>query len=228
MSVSVTNPPASIHFHDGSREIVLRQAKLDHVEVLVEAIEESLDALRQFMPWAHSPQTIEVQTERLTKLVQGQGDNQENVYHFFDGVDGPFLGCLGIHSARMLNPAGLEIGYWCRSGRAGEGWTTLACQCIVVLGLDYFGSERIQCVYNEANLGSGHVVRKVGFREEARLRNYEHQPSENQRAAGALGGPYAVMNALFPEDRTGLDWYPGVASRLKVFSAAGQRAEPQF
>lgn len=226
MSVSFTNPPSSIRFHDGSREIVLRRCELAHVEVLVEAIEESLGALRQFMPWAHYPQTIEVQTERLTKLAHGQGDKAETVYHFFDGIDGPFLGCLGIHSSRMCNPKGFEIGYWCRSGRTGEGWTTLACQCMVALGLDYFGSERIQCVYNEANTGSGHVIRKVEFREEARLRNYEHQPSENQRAAGSLMAPYAVMNAIFPEDRTALAWYPAVASGLKVFDAAGQQVAP--
>jgi RimJ/RimL family protein N-acetyltransferase len=179
------------------------------------------------MPWAHTDQTVEVQTERITTLVEERGAKGDLVYHFFDGEDGPFVGCIGVHQARMLNPKGFEIGYWCRSGRAGEGWTTLAARCLVVLGFDYFGFERIQCVYNEANISSCSVVRKVGFHEEARLRNFEAQPTEEQRAAGSLVQPYCVMCALFPEDRAQLAWYPTIASGLQAYDVDGvQVAQP--
>ena len=143
------------------------------------------------------------------------------LFNVFEREGGPLLGCIGMHAARVLNPNGFEIGYWIRSTDHGRGLATLATQCVVVAGFECLGSERIQCVYNEANAASGAVVRKVGFVVEGRMRNYEHQPTPELRAAGSETQPLTVITGLCPEHRPQLAWYGQVSRSLSVLDREG-------
>ncbi|HJM56641.1 MAG TPA: GNAT family N-acetyltransferase [Planctomycetota bacterium] len=225
MTLSFDNPPSLLRHDDGQRQLILRLARVDDAEAVVEAAQESLAALREFMPWPHFPQTVEVQRKRLAGLEEGHGTGGDIVFHLFEEEGGPFVGCIGLHR-RALNPRAFEVGYWVRTSAAGRGIATLAARCAVVLGLEYFACQRIQCVYNEANAASGRVVKNVGFAEEGRLRLFEDQPTDEMRSNGYKAQPMAVMNALFSEDRERLDWYPGVRSALTVLDRNGSVALP--
>lgn len=225
MTLSFDNPPSLLRHDDGQRQFILRLARADDAEVMVEAAEESLAALREFMPWSHSPQTVEVQRKRLAGIEEGHGAGGDIVFHLFGEEGGPFVGCLGLHR-RALNPRAFEVGYWVRTSAAGQGIATLATRCAVVLGFECFDCQRIQCVYNEANTASRRVSSKVGFAEEGRLRLYEDQPTDEMRSNGFKAQPMAVMNALFSEDRDRLEWYPGISSALTVLDGSGSVVWP--
>ena len=198
----------------------MREARVSDAPAMVEAIHESLGDLKRFMPWAHHPQTVAVQRARIEEF-QTAAHTTDLHYNIFEREDGPLLGCIGMHATRVLNPTGFEIGYWIRSANHGQGLATLASQCAVIAGFECLAAERIQCGYNEANATSQAVVRKVGFLVEGRLRNYEHQPTLEQRAAGCQTQPLTIMTGLCPEHRTQLAWYPHVSRSLTVLDRKG-------
>ena len=209
-------PPSMLRYDDGQRRLVLRPARVADTEEVVAAIAESLAELRAFMPWAHMPQTEAVQRRRMTELEAELGQGHDLILHLFEGEGGPFVGCLGLHGARSLNPMCAEIGYWVRSGCTGRGIVTLAVRCAIVYAFETLGLNRIQCGYNEANLASARVNAKAGFEVEGRLRFFEGRPTAQARADGSRMGPCTVMTALFPEDRGRLTWYSEVAASLTV------------
>jgi RimJ/RimL family protein N-acetyltransferase len=221
MTLSLNNPPGRVVYEDGGRRLELRPARVAHAAELVEAITESEAELAAFMTWVHLPQTLELQQERLEKLESRSGVGAALVFHLYDHAEGPLQGCLGLMNQRTLNPLALEIGFWIRTSAAGRGIITLATQCAVVLGFECMGLERIQCGYNEGNMGSARVCQKVGFLEEARLRYFDTQPTDETRAKGFRTQPYNVLCALFPDDRSRLNWYPGVSGALTVESEEG-------
>ncbi len=227
MTLSFNHAPSRVHYDDGQRQLILRPAHLSDAPELVAALHESLAELRQFMPWAHFPQTIQVQEKRLKELEADHGSGGDIVFHIFEREDGPYLGCIGLHGSRVINPLGFEIGYWTRTSAAGRGLITLATQCALVLGFECFGSQRIQCGYNEENKASERVNQKVGFSHEARLRYFEPQPTDEMRANGCQMGPSMVMTALFEDDRSRLDWYPAVSAALTVYGPEGSVVWPQ-
>ena len=136
------------------------------------------------------------------------------------------VGCIGLMGARVLNPLGLELGYWTRSSAAGRGLMTLGAKCAVVLAFECMGFERVQCGFNENNVASQRVCEKVGFKEEARLRFFEQQPTDELRAQGYRLGPRTVMSALFRDDRPNLPWYPATAGALSAMDAQGALGWP--
>ncbi len=225
MPLSFANPPSTLLYDDGDRTLVVREARVSDVPALVDAIQSSLPELKRFMPWAHQPQTLAIQQARIEGFQSAEVPADLH-YNIFEREDGPLLGCIGMHSARVLNPNGFEVGYWIRSSDHGRGLATLATRCVVVAGFECLGAARIQCGYNEANAASGAVVHKVGFFVEGHMRNYEHQPTPEKRAAGCETQPLTVITGLCPEHRAQLAWYPHVSGSLTVLDRKGARYWP--
>jgi RimJ/RimL family protein N-acetyltransferase len=206
--------PSQIRLRTAELDLVFRDAALDDLVPLLEAIEESLPQFKQFMIWSHMPQTPEFQRARLEQMKEPSWRANNRIYHILSPDEGRFLGCIGLHAGRVINPKGFEIGFWVRSSEAGRGIITAATRAMVVLGFEKLGAERIQCGYNEANHASARVSQKVGFRKEARLRNFEPTPSAAQRADGCLAANAMLLGALFPDDRDHLAWYAQTRDQL--------------
>lgn len=219
------HPPPTLRFGDGTRSLVLRPAKVADATALIEAFEESREALKEFMPWAHMENTVPQQEERLAATEKAHKDGGDVVFHLFDQDDGRFLGCVGLHY-RTLNRRGVEIGYWVRTSAVGQGIVTLATQCLCVLVFDYLGYDRYQCAYNEANKGSRRVNEKVGFQVEGRHRNFETRSTDEMRANGCQLTSYTIITALVPDDIPQLTWYPAIQAGLTVASEEGYVLAP--
>ena len=219
------HPPPTLRYADETRSLVLRPGRVADATALIEAFEESREALKEFMPWAHMENTVPQQEERLAAMEKAEIDGGDVVFHLFDEGGGRFLGCAGLHY-RALNPRALEVGYWVRTSAAGQGIVTLATQCLCVLVFDYLGYDRLQCAYNEANEGSRRVNEKLGFHVEGRHRNFQTTPTEEMVANGCRMTSVTVSTALVPDDIPGLTWYPAIQAGLTVEDAAGQIVVP--
>ncbi len=217
MTLSFKNPPTLITYDDGNTQLVLKPARVVDAAPLVTAIEESLTELRQFMPWAHYPQTLEAQTKRLDLIEKEFGKNKDLIFHIYRPKDKALIGCIGMHLGKTHNPRAFEIGFWTRTQEAGKGYISLATQCITVLGFAYFQSQRIQICHNAANHGSARVCDKLGFHKEAELHLFEEQPTRIMLEQGYQMNPTAVLNALFLKDREAQPWYTKVKDALKVY-----------
>lgn len=214
------HPPARIVFRDASRTLTLRPWNLSDIDRLKRAVEESTEALKPYMPWAHEAPTREGEYALIAGFQANYWAGRDYVYGCFSD-DGTVLGGAGLHARVPLNPRGLEVGYWCHSAHAGRGWTTLAAQMLTVLAFDHFACDRLQVIHTEANGASRRVVEKCGFRYEATLRGLSGQVSDKVRAGGYLGeGPHRQY-ALLPDDLAGLAWLDHVRAHTTFIDALG-------
>ena len=64
-----------------------------------------------------------------------------------------------------------EIGYWCRTGMTGRGYTTEAVRGIAAFAFDALGAKRVEIRCDPLNRLSARVAERAGFHLEGELRN---------------------------------------------------------
>ncbi len=218
--VDRTRPPSRLVYRDGARHLELRPWALGDIDALIAAIVASVAELRRFMPWSHGPVTREVYYPLVARFQADHWAGREYVLGMFS-EGGEVLGGVGLHPRVALNPAGLEVGYWCHSAHAGRGWTTLATRMLVALAFDRFGCDRFQVIYDEANVGSRRVIEKCGLVFEGVARRATAAVAPELRGGGYAGTGRHRVHALTSDDLAGLDWLEDVRANTTVYDALG-------
>jgi len=192
---------------------VLRCWEPADAPLLKAAVDASLDELQAWMPWAHrDPEPVEQKVDLLRRF-RGQFDLGENyVYGILSPDESAVLGGTGLHTG--VGDNALEIGYWIRSDRTGEGLATEATAALTRVAFEVVEVQRLVVRVDPENRPSLTVPRKLGFVEEGTLRRVLHGPD------GAPGQRDAVVFALLPEEYPGS---PAASARVEAFDAAGQR-----
>ncbi|HXZ99013.1 MAG TPA: GNAT family N-acetyltransferase [Candidatus Binatia bacterium] len=148
------NPPEEIPLGD----LTLRRWRAADAEALNRAIDESLEHLRPWMPWAG---TVSVDQRRAT-LARWERDWEQGgdlVWGLFDR--GAVLGSFGLH--RRLGPNGLEVGYWVHAGHTRRGLATAGAAAMTSVAFDVPGIELVEIHHDRANIASEGIPRKLGF-----------------------------------------------------------------
>ena len=137
--------------------------------LLKDAVDSSLDHLRQWMPWAYDePQEID-QKAALLRRFRGLFDlGQDFIFGIFDADESEVLGGSGLHT--RSGEGGLEIGYWVRADRTRRGIATSVAAVLTRVGIELAGADRIEILVEAGNEPSATIARRLGFREEAVLR----------------------------------------------------------
>jgi RimJ/RimL family protein N-acetyltransferase len=179
--------------------------------LLKEAVDASLDHLRHWMPWAHAePQALPEKVELLRGFRAHFDLGKDFVYGIFSPDESEVVGGTGLH--RRSFEGVLEIGYWIRASRVGEGLATEATAAVTRAGFEVAGAARIEIRVDPENAASLTIPRKLGFVEEGTLRGVLHGPD---------GTPLqrdAVVFALLAEEFPGS---PAASVALRAFDAGG-------
>lgn len=177
-----------------------------------EAIDSSLDELREWMPWAlDEPQPVEQKSELLRRF-RGQFDLGETfVYGLFSRDESEVVGGSGLHT--RVGPDAFEIGYWIRTSRAGQGLATEVTAALTRVGFELCGADRIEIHTEPGNERSIRIPLKLGYAEEARLRRRLYPPPGGEPRD-------MVVFSLFRSDYPGT---PASSAQLEAFDAAGNR-----
>ena len=177
-----------------------------------EAIDSSLDELRQWMPWAlNEPQTLEEKIELLRRF-RGQFDLGEAfVYGLFTSDESEVVGGSGLH--RRVGEGAFEIGYWIRTSRAGQGLGTEVTAAITRVGFEVCEVDRIEIQCEPKNERSMRIPRKLGYAEEARLRRRLYAPPGGEPRD-------VVVFTLFRDTYPGT---PAASAQLEAYDALGSR-----
>ena len=101
-----------------TERLVVRSPSTDDADGLKEAVNESLEALRPWMPWANQPMTLDEARENCTKAMKKFEEGSDHRLHFFLKETGMFVGGSGLHRIDWDVPRA-EIGYWIRSSQSG-------------------------------------------------------------------------------------------------------------
>jgi RimJ/RimL family protein N-acetyltransferase len=161
--------------------LVIRCWQPQDAGLLKDALDQSLDHLRPWMPWAHEePQPLEHKVGLLREFRARFDAGDDFVYGVFDPGERSVLGGAGLH--RRIGEHGLEIGYWIRADSVGRGLATEAAAGLTRAGLAVAGIDRIEIHCDPRNQASAAVPRKLGFTHEAtlprRLRDADGTPRD--------------------------------------------------
>lgn len=133
-------------------------------------MKESLDELRLWMPWAEGHKTVADSEESARRArVEFLERSDLRLHIFLKGTD-TLVGSSGLHRIDWTVPK-FEIGYWCRTGYSGRGYTTEVVRGIVAFAFEELGANRLEIQCDPDNLPSRRVAEKAGFRLEGKLRN---------------------------------------------------------
>ncbi len=146
-----------------SGPVTLRRYREDDLDALLAAVTESAGHLRPWMPWAESI-SHSAQAEFLAQAERDWADGTAYNYAIWAG---PVL-AGGISLMARIGPGGLEIGYWVRQACTRRGLTTAATAALVEQAFRLPGVDRVEIVYDELNVASGGVPRKLGFTQVGR------------------------------------------------------------
>jgi RimJ/RimL family protein N-acetyltransferase len=138
---------------------VVRRHRLDDLDALQQAIEESRDHLRPWMVWAD--QTRDETATFLHGAREKWDAGEEFAYLIVDGAGDRVLGGGGLH--RRAGPEALEIGYWLRPDATGRGVITAAAGALTDAAFALDGIERVEIHCDEANVRSAAVPRRLGY-----------------------------------------------------------------
>src|SRR5208282_2209205 len=140
--------------------VTLRRWREDDLDAVFQAVTESLDHLRPWMPGA-ADDTRESAAEFLAKSAKDWADGNE--YNYAILTDSALAGGCGLMA--RIGPGGLEIGYWVRRAWTRRGLATAASAALVDQAFRLPGVDRVEIVHDELNVASGGVPRKLGFTE---------------------------------------------------------------
>jgi RimJ/RimL family protein N-acetyltransferase len=178
-----------------------------------EAVDSSLEHLRPWMPWAHEAPLPMREVFELLRRFRGQFDlGHDFVYGIFSRDESEAVGGTGLHPRR--GDGILEIGYWIRASRTGEGLCTEATAALTRVGFEHCEMARIEIRADPANEASLAIPRKLGFVEEGTLRGTLHGPD---------GQPLQSDAVVFALLRGELAGTPSERARLQAYDVAGER-----
>ncbi len=144
-------------------DVTLRRYRADDLDALLQAVTDSVDHLRPWMPWAAGYDRAAA-AEFLAKTAQEWADG--TAYNYAITTGGVLAGGCGLMA--RIGPGGLEIGYWVHRAYTRRGLAMAASAALVEQAFRRPDIERVEIVHDELNIASGGVPRKLGFTEVGR------------------------------------------------------------
>lgn len=165
MSTQIPGPAYRIE----TQRLVVRCYHPQDAPLLMAAVQESLEHLKPWMPWAHQePQNLQ---QRIAWLRQCRGKfdlGEEFTYGIFNPDETAVLGGTGLHP--RVGRDALEIGYWIHVNFINQGLATEVAAALTKIAFEIHDVARVEIHCDPKNFRSAAVPQKLGFVYEATLR----------------------------------------------------------
>lgn len=159
------------------RPLLLRPWSPDDLLPLRAAIDESLPEVQRWLPWgAEEPSSLEHLAARIERYASDTVAERAWRLALVDDRDGTLLGSGAL--LRCAEPDAMEVGYWVRTGAAGQGLATRAAAALVRHAFATHGISRMELWTVPGNDASMAVARRLGFdwRERGELSRHGAEP----------------------------------------------------
>ncbi|MFN3335231.1 MAG: GNAT family N-acetyltransferase [Caldilinea sp.] len=153
-----------------SERLLLRAPQPGDGEALNQAVLESLEELRPWMPWAAEAPTLADSEEVVRRAAARYQAHEDFMLLLWAKENGALVGASGMHRIDWEIPT-VEIGYWVRTSMAGQGYITEAVNAITHFAFTTIGAYRVEIRCDEQNVRSAAVARRASFTLEGVLRN---------------------------------------------------------
>lgn len=153
-----------------TNRLLIRVPRAGDGPALNAAVRDSLDELRPWMLWAQQTPTLD-ESEEVARRARVQFLERSNIMLllFLKGTS-TVIGGSGLHRIDWDVPR-FEIGYWRRTGYAGQGYVTEAVRGITAFAFDVLRAQRVEIRMDSRNRRSRAVAERAGYRLEGELRH---------------------------------------------------------
>jgi ribosomal-protein-serine acetyltransferase len=141
-------------------DLVLVRWREEDLDLLLAVLSGTIEHLRTWMPWASRNERESVaQFLAVGEAGWRRGDRFE--YSIRDRRR-KVLGSAGL--MRRIAPGGLELGYWVHVDHTRRGVATRAAAALTQTAFDLGDVDHVEIHHDEANIASGRVPARLGFR----------------------------------------------------------------
>jgi len=156
-----------------SERLLMRAPRAGDGAALNDAMVESLESLKPWMPWAQKLPSLQ-ESELTCRQIALRFTQRTDLTLFMfertaEGACGRLVGGTGLHRMDWSVPR-FEIGYWCRPSTQGRGLVTEAVQTLARFAFDSLRARRVELRMSSANTKSRAVAERCGFTLEGVLR----------------------------------------------------------
>lgn len=164
MNENIPGPAYRIQTH----RLVIRCWNPADAPLAKAAVDQSIEHLRPWMPWAHQePQDLQQKIDLLRQF-RGKFDlGQDFVYGIFNREGTQVLGGTGLHT--RVGEAAREIGYWIRQDHINQGLATEVSAALTKVAVEIDRVKRVEIHCDLRNVRSAAIPRKLGFTHEGTL-----------------------------------------------------------
>ncbi len=145
-----------------TNRLLLRPWTLADAPILKRAIDENLDHLQAWMPWAmDEPSTLDVIEARIGTFAADFAAGTDGIYAIFTRDESIALGGTGLHSR---GADGLEIGYWIHHEHGRRGYATEAAAARTAAAFGLASVQHLQIRCDPRNVVSAMIPARLGYR----------------------------------------------------------------
>ncbi|WP_336774102.1 GNAT family N-acetyltransferase [Paenibacillus sp. MMO-58] len=153
-----------------SARLLIRAPLFGDGAAVNEAVTESIEELRPWMPWANQIPTIEESEISIRKSRLEFLERTDLRLLLIHKETGQLVGSSGLH--RMdWQARNFETGYWVRTSCAGQGYISEAVEAITEFAIHQLEANRIEIRCDSRNTKSARVAERSGFTLEGILRS---------------------------------------------------------
>ncbi|MDE3231525.1 MAG: GNAT family N-acetyltransferase [Chloroflexota bacterium] len=153
--------------------VIVRPHQLDDFDAVWEAVQESRDEIRLWLPFADEPP--EQLRDWLAHTVAHWQTREFMGCAILARETGQLVGNIGLMT-RGWNIGSFEIGYWLRTSAVGHGYMTEATRLITDFAFDHLDANRVMIRCDSENARSAAVPRRLGFTQEGLVRRDYARP----------------------------------------------------
>ncbi len=166
-----------------TERLLLRPPQAGDGAMLHAAVAESLPELRRFLaslPWVAEEQST-TSSEIYCRNAQANFLARRDMpFLLIEKSTGQVIGATGLHRT-VWGTLKTEIGYWCRTSRAHNGFIVEAVSALADYAFANLRASRVEIVTDEANLPARRVAERCQFVLEGILRNERRAPDGTLR-----------------------------------------------
>jgi RimJ/RimL family protein N-acetyltransferase len=168
----------------------IRPYRPSDIPLLLDAVQESMKELHQWMPWCHPEYNVHDSAEFLATRDEEWRNGEHYSFVIYARENGFFLGGVGINFINRVHNFA-NLGYWVRTRATRHGVATAAVRLAAEFAFTELKFSRLEIVVSIDNVHSQRVAEKAGAVREGMLRRrllLHDEPKD------------AVLFSLLPED----------------------------
>ena len=172
--------------------VMVRPYRESDAQALFEAIAESRDHLRPWLPFADEHQTVDESRHWIIQQLANWILRDDLMLSIWEQATGRYLGGTGLHP-HDWEIGYYEIGYWIRVSAEGHGYISESVRLLTDYAFDNLKANRLEIRCDELNVRSASIPKRLGYVLEGRSRNDVATTDGRLRTT--------LVFSLIPEDR---------------------------